>query len=82
MEVLFSSDWDGTEAGINTATWGILSDAYVTQDDDFFGDWFDSGIVDLSCATGQIYIAFKYVGSGIAAFDGTYELDNVSIDAQ
>jgi len=82
MEVLFSSDWDGTEAGITTATWGILSDAYVTDDDDFFGDWFESGIVDLSCADGQIYIAFKYVGSGNSDFDGTYELDFVSIDAQ
>jgi len=82
MEVLFSNDWDGTEAGIPTATWGILSDAYVVSDDDFFGDWFESGIVDLSCASGQIYIAFKYVGSGNSDFDGTYELDFVSIDAQ
>ena len=82
MDVLFSDDWDGTEAGISTATWGILSDAYVTDDDDFFGDWFESGIVDLSCASGQIYIAFKYVGSGNSDFDGTYELDFVSIDAQ
>lgn len=82
MEVLFSNDWDGTEAGITTATWGILSDAYVTSDDDFFGDWFESGIVDLSCASGQIYVAFKYVGSDNSDFDGTYELDFVSLDAQ
>nr|WP_321221486.1 DUF5689 domain-containing protein [uncultured Psychroserpens sp.] len=82
MEVLFSNDWDGTEAGITSATWGIVSDAYVTQDSDFFGDWFESGNVDLSCGSGQIYIAFKYVGSGDADFDGTYELDFVSIDAQ
>lgn len=82
MEVMFSKDWDGTEEGITSATWGIITDAYVTQDTDFFGDWFGSGIVDLSCETGQIYIAFKYVGSGDAGFDGTYELDFVSIDAQ
>ncbi|WP_299333289.1 DUF5689 domain-containing protein [uncultured Psychroserpens sp.] len=82
LEILFSNDWDGTEAGIGTATWGIITDAYVTQDSDFFGDWFDSGNVDLSCGSGQIYIAFKYVGSGQSDFDGTYELDFVSIDAQ
>lgn len=82
MEVLFSNNWDGTEAGIATATWGIVSDAYVTQDSDFFGEWFDSGNVDLDCGSGQIYIAFKYVGSGQADLDGTYELDFVSIDAQ
>ncbi|WP_298901356.1 DUF5689 domain-containing protein [uncultured Psychroserpens sp.] len=82
LEILFSNDWDGTEAGITTATWGIITDAYVTQDSDFFGDWFPSGNVDLSCGSGQIYIAFKYVGSGQGDFDGTYELDFVSIDAQ
>ena len=82
MEILFSNDWDGTEAGIVSATWGIVSDAYVTQDCDFFGDWFESGNVDLSCGSGQIHIAFKYTGSGDSGFDGTYELDFVSIDAQ
>lgn len=82
MEVLFSKDWDGTEAGITNATWGLVEDARVVQDSDFFGDWFESGVVDLSCETGQIYLAFRYTGSGNAAFDGTYELDFVSIDAQ
>ena len=80
MEVLFSSDWDGTEEGIVTASWGIISDAYVVQDSDSFSSWFDSGIVDLSCADGTIYIAFKYTGSGDSGFDGTYELDGISID--
>lgn len=82
MQVLFSYDWDGTEGGVTSATWGIVSDAYITQDSDFFGDWFESGNVGLSCGTGPMYIAFKYIGSGQADFDGTYELDFVSIDAQ
>ena len=83
MEVLFSTDWDGTTAGITSATWGIVDDAYVTQDSDFFGSWFDSGIVDLSCETGQIYIAFKYVGNDTPTndFNGTYELDNIRISS-
>jgi hypothetical protein len=81
LDVLFSKDWDGTTAGIANATWGIIADAYVTQDSDAFGSWFPSGNVDLSCETGTIHIAFKYVGSGQSTFDGTYELDDVSIDA-
>jgi Family of unknown function (DUF5689) len=81
LEILFSPDWDGTEANITTATWGILSAAYIVQDSDFFGAWFDSGIVDLSCVDGTIHIAFKYTGSGVAAFDGTFELDEISIDS-
>ena len=80
MELLFSTDWDGTEAGVATATWGVVSDAYITQDSDSFSSWFESGIVDLSCADGTIHFAFKYTGSGEADFDGTYELDEISID--
>ena len=38
------------------------------------------GIVDLSCESGTIYIAFKYTGSGQSTFDGVYELDDISID--
>lgn len=80
LELLFSSDWDGTEDNIESATWGIVPAAYIVQDDDFYVDWFDSGIVDLSCAEGTMYIAFKYTGSGDPDFDGTFELDEISID--
>ena len=79
LELLFSPDWDGTEGGIANATWGVIPAAYITQDSDFFGEWFDSGIVDLSCQTGSIHIAFRYTGSGDADFDGTYELDDIFI---
>lgn len=80
LELLFSNDWDGTEANIISATWGVLPAAYLVQDSDFFGAWFDSGNVDLSCGSGTIHIAFKYTGSGQATFDGTFELDEISID--
>ena len=80
MELLFSTDWDGTAAGILSANWGIVTAAYITQDSDFFASWFDSGIVDLSCGTGSnVYFAFRYIGSGDSDFDGTYELDNIKI---
>ena len=82
LELLFSPDWDGTEANIANATWGVVSAAFIVQDDDFFGDWFDSEIVDLSCGTGTIHVAFRYTGSGNAAFDGTFEIDEFTIDYQ
>lgn len=81
LEVLFSSDWDGNPDTIPNATWDIISDAYVVMDSDFFGDWLDSGNVDLSCVTGSGYIAWKYVGSGDEDFDGTYELDEIQIQS-
>lgn len=79
LELLFSSDWDGNPANIVNATWGILPAAYIVKDTDPFSSWFSSGIVDLSCSTGSIYIAFKFSGSGETGFDGTYELDEVKI---
>ena len=80
LELLYSLDWDGIEANINTAVWGVLPAAYIVEDTDSFAPWFNSGNVDLSCATGTMHLAFKYTGSGLEPFDGTYELDEVSID--
>jgi len=80
MEVFFASDWDGTQAGVTSATWQILSDAYVVKDSDAFSEWVSSGNVDLSCISGTIHIAFKYTGSGQSSFDGVYELDEISVD--
>ncbi|WP_131474415.1 DUF5689 domain-containing protein [Neotamlana nanhaiensis] len=80
MEVLYSQDWDGDEATITSATWGVFSDAYIVKDTDSFASWFNSGTIDLSCETGTVYIAFKFTGGGIESFDGIYELDEISVD--
>ena len=80
MEVLYSQDWDGTEANVTSATWAVLSDAYVVKDTDSFVTWFNSGNIDLSCISGTVHIAFKFTGGDKESFDGIYELDDVSID--
>ncbi|MEX0996343.1 MAG: DUF5689 domain-containing protein [Flavobacteriaceae bacterium] len=81
MEVLFSSDWDGTPANITNATWRVLSDARIVQNNDFFGDWIFSGLVDITCIEDNGYFAFKYTGSGDSNFDGTYEIDEIIINS-
>lgn len=83
MELLYSTDWDGNPSNIQSATWGVLTAAYIVQDSDFFGDWKNSGNVILSCpdVSGTMHVAFKYTGSGDAANDGTYELDDIFIQA-
>lgn len=81
MEVLISTNWDGAEENLLKAEWQILSAAYIAQNNDFFGDWLSSGQVDLSCATGKGYIAFRYTGSDLAYYSGVYELDDVMISA-
>ncbi|MFO7743977.1 MAG: DUF5689 domain-containing protein [Psychroflexus sp.] len=82
MEVLYSVDWDGTEEGISSAEWGVIDDAAIVSDSQFFADWISSGFVDMSCFEGNGHIAFKYTGSGQQSEDGTYELDDIVISVE
>lgn len=78
LTVLVSKDFDGTQAGLATATWTELNPTLPgsTQADVFLS----SGPVDLSSYVGNsnVRVAFKYVGSrnGITT---TVQLDNVKI---
>ena len=82
LEVVFSNDWDGNPENITHSSWSLLTDAYIVHDDDFFGDWFPSGNIDLSCVSGMGYIGWRYAGSGNEINDGTYELDEIEIRAK
>jgi len=80
--LLYSTDWDGNTANVSTANWLPILDATIVDDETFFGDWVPSGNVDLSCLSGTAHIAFKYVGNDVDdEFNGTFELDNVAINA-
>ena len=81
LEVLISTDWDGTEATITTANWEALP-ARIASDNSDFTAFTTSTFINLSNYSGTAYIAFKYVGSGDEAFDGTYELDDIVINAK
>ena len=81
LELLISTEWDGTESTIQSSSWETLS-ANIVSDGEFYQNWVDSGLVDLSLFSGNGYIAFKYVGSGQALFDGTYEIDDFQVLVQ
>ena len=83
LELLISTDWDGTEAGIATATWTTLPGTIVS-DDVYYQDWVDSGLIDLSGYSGNAYVAFKYIGGDNSAntIDGNYEIDNFRVLVQ
>ncbi len=80
LEVLISLNWDGTEANITAATWSILP-AKIVSDGENFKNWVHSTYINLSSYSGTAFIAFKYTGNGNMNFDGTYELDNIRINA-
>lgn len=82
LQVLYSTDWDGTEEGVLTANWGVVDDAVIISNDQNFRDWISSGLVDMSCFGGNGHIAFRYIGSRDADEDGTYELDEILIHVE
>lgn len=75
MTAYVSTDYDGTTAGIATATWTPLTFATPTADDVFTS----SGNIDLSTyESDNVRIAFKYTGSK-SGVTTTCQLDNIKI---
>ncbi len=80
LEVFISTDFDGTEAGIATATWEpvMATIAHPDNTPDWF-TWVDSGNIDISGYSGTLYVAFKYTGSDTANQNSTIHVENVKV---
>lgn len=77
LTVFVSEDYDGTQAGLATATWTELTPTLPasTQTDVFI----NSGNIDLSgYNSSNVRIAFKYTGSK-AGVTTTFQLDNIKV---
>ncbi|PQJ69114.1 DUF5689 domain-containing protein [Polaribacter butkevichii] len=81
LQALISTDFDGIESNIHTATWAVLP-AKIVSNGENYKSWVHSTYIDLSNYSGTAFIAFKYTGNGNVNFDGTYELDNISVIAK
>lgn len=81
LEVFLSEDWDENETTITTAKWVSLP-ARIASNNDDFNSFKNSTFINLSQYSGVVHIAFKYSGNGNENFDGTYELDNITIIAR
>lgn len=76
LKVLVSTDFDGTIAGIATATWTEVPVTLPTVDNVFVS----SGATDLSAfESNNVYIAFKYIGSKPANKTTTFQIDNIKL---
>lgn len=75
LTAFVSTDYDGTTAGIATATWTPLTFTAPSANDVFV----NSGNIDLSAyESDNVRIAFKYTGSK-AGVTTTLQLDNIKI---
>ena len=64
-----------------SATWTELP-ATIVSDSEFYQNWVDSGLIELSDFSGNANIAFKYTGADSNDFTGTFELDNFQVLVQ
>lgn len=75
LEILISTDFNGTD--VLSATWEPLSASLASQSNDWY-EFVDSGLIDLSSYSGNVYVAFKVTGSGTnLALDGAYQIDDL-----
>lgn len=72
-----STDFDGTN--VAAANWVELSNANIATDGDGFHNWINSGNINLSTYSGDIYIGFRYEGSGTGGQTTTYRVNNVKV---
>lgn len=76
LKVLVSTDFDGTQAGITTATWVEKTATLPTVDNVFV----NSGYIDLSdIESNNVYIAFKYIGSKPQNKTTTFQVDKIKL---
>lgn len=79
VELFVSTDWDGTTANFNLATWENIPVTIPTPNTTRFV-FISSGDIDLSGYEGNLHFAFRARGSGTnSALDATFQIDNIRI---
>jgi hypothetical protein len=77
LQAYASTDFDGTN--VDGATWTELTSANIVTDATAKNVWVNSGKIDLSAFSGNVYVAFKYTGSGLNHQTTAYRVDNVVV---
>jgi hypothetical protein len=75
LEVFVSTDFDGTN--VTAATWEKQNVVVPGEDISWYA-FQDVGLIDVSTYSGNLYVAFKYIGSGTdTSLDGGYFVDDL-----
>ncbi|WP_445456376.1 DUF5017 domain-containing protein [Flavobacterium sp. HNIBRBA15423] len=77
LKVLISTNFNGEENNITSATWEELAVTLPSTDN----VWTNSGVIDMSNyqTFENVYIAFKYTGSKSTGATTTFRLDNIRV---
>ncbi len=76
LSVYVSTDFNGD---INAATWLLVDTTLADGPSSGYGNWVD-GSADISCLSGNVYVAFRYKG-GESGITTTFEVDDVKVSA-
>ncbi|MEE9348806.1 MAG: DUF5689 domain-containing protein [Flavobacteriaceae bacterium] len=77
LSVYASSDFTGD---VSTATWYLINGLNLpTGPSSGYGSFGSAGNVDLSCLSGDVHIAFKYLGAD-GGVTTTFQLDNIVVN--
>ncbi len=83
LSIMVSENFNGTEAGITSATWKDVTSSFTlpTGPASGYGTLSSAGEMDFKAYVGKkVYVAFKYVGNGIDnSATTTFQIDNVKI---
>jgi hypothetical protein len=83
LTVLVSENFNGTQAGIATATWKDVTSNFTLPKAPAtgYGVLGTAGTMSFTAYAGKkVYIAFKYTGTGIAPLKTTtFQIDNISV---
>lgn len=79
LEVFVITAFDGTDI-VNATKVDITGQVDLPTSTTSWYEFVDSGVVNLSSYTGQIYIGFKFTGSGTNTdLDGAFQIDNLVV---
>lgn len=77
LTVYVSTDFDGTN--VLAATWTQVPVTLPVQATPWY-QFVSSGGVDLSAYSGNVYVAFKFIGSGTnTLYDGAFQVDDLKV---
>lgn len=76
FEVLVSSNFDGTD--VVGADWDLKSFRLPPYLNAYNYDFYNSGVVDLSAYSGEVYVAFRVKGNSTTQTGG-FQIDNIKI---
>jgi len=79
LNIYVSTDFTGNADDIDNATWYIVDATLPTGPSSGYGTTFtNSGVINLSCLEGNVYVAFSYVGSSTGVTT-TFQVDDVRV---